>query len=187
MVQPAMGGVGNLMAEAINKCSLDASFQAVGSLLPAKSAWLPSLVVLSPSTPSPMRPKTRVAQQENGKLFGAEHGASEPIQYSAYKLAMAASVAQCLVNVFLMNIISMTSAVEFLQNNSFQPPVYPHCRFLPHENYRDWEKRGPCRENLHYHWIRLSCTADNQLPVPKFQLQPKHILSVASAQIFRVL
>ena len=26
MVQPAMGGVGNLMAEAINKCSLDASF-----------------------------------------------------------------------------------------------------------------------------------------------------------------
>ena len=25
-----------------------------------------------------------------------------------------------------------------------------HCKFLPHENYGDWEWRGPSRENLHY-------------------------------------
>jgi hypothetical protein len=29
-----------------------------------------------------------------------------------------------------------------------------HCKFLPHENYGDWELRGPCRENLHYLWKR---------------------------------
>ena len=29
-----------------------------------------------------------------------------------------------------------------------------HCKFLPHENYRDWELRGPCREKLHYLWKR---------------------------------
>ena len=29
-----------------------------------------------------------------------------------------------------------------------------HCKFLPHENYRDWELQGPCRENLHYLWKR---------------------------------
>ena len=29
-----------------------------------------------------------------------------------------------------------------------------HCKFLPHENYRDWKLRGPCRENLHYLWKR---------------------------------
>ena len=28
-----------------------------------------------------------------------------------------------------------------------------HCKFLPH-GYRDWELRGPCRENLHYLWKR---------------------------------
>ena len=28
------------------------------------------------------------------------------------------------------------------------------CKFLPHENYGDWELRGPCRENLHYQWKR---------------------------------
>ena len=27
--------------------------------------------------------------------------------------------------------------------------VFP-CKFLPHENYWDWELRGPCRKNLHY-------------------------------------
>ena len=25
-----------------------------------------------------------------------------------------------------------------------------HLKFFPHENYWDWELRGPCRENLHY-------------------------------------
>ena len=29
-----------------------------------------------------------------------------------------------------------------------------HCKFLPHENYRDWELQGPCRENLYYLWKR---------------------------------
>ena len=29
-----------------------------------------------------------------------------------------------------------------------------HCKFLPHENYWDWELRGPCRKNLHYIWRR---------------------------------
>ena len=29
-----------------------------------------------------------------------------------------------------------------------------HCKFLPHENYGDWELRGPFRENLHYLWKR---------------------------------
>ena len=29
-----------------------------------------------------------------------------------------------------------------------------HCKFLPHENYRDWKLRGPCREKLHYLWKR---------------------------------
>ena len=29
-----------------------------------------------------------------------------------------------------------------------------HCKFLPDENYGDWELRGPCRENLHYLWKR---------------------------------
>ena len=28
--------------------------------------------------------------------------------------------------------------------------LYPHCKFLPHENYGDWELQSPCRENLHY-------------------------------------
>ena len=27
-----------------------------------------------------------------------------------------------------------------------------HSKFLPHENYGDWELRGPYRENLHYLW-----------------------------------
>ena len=30
----------------------------------------------------------------------------------------------------------------------------PYCKFLPHENCRDWEFWGPCRENLHYLWKR---------------------------------
>jgi hypothetical protein len=35
-----------------------------------------------------------------------------------------------------------------------QQQMYVHCKFLPHENYGDWKLRGPCRENLHYLWIR---------------------------------
>ena len=27
-----------------------------------------------------------------------------------------------------------------------------HSKFLPHENYGNWELRGSCRENLHYLW-----------------------------------
>ena len=34
--------------------------------------------------------------------------------------------------------------------------LWVHCKFLPHENYRDWELQGPCRENPHYQWKR-SC------------------------------
>ena len=30
----------------------------------------------------------------------------------------------------------------------------PHCKFLPNENYDDWELHGPWRENLHYLWKR---------------------------------
>ena len=39
------------------------------------------------------------------------------------------------------------------------PPHQHTANFLPHENYGDWELRGPCRENLHYLWknaVRLS-------------------------------
>ena len=28
------------------------------------------------------------------------------------------------------------------------------CKFLPHENYGDWELQGPCTENLQYPWKR---------------------------------
>ena len=31
---------------------------------------------------------------------------------------------------------------------------FVHCKFLPHQNYGDWELQGPCRENLHYLWKR---------------------------------
>jgi hypothetical protein len=34
--------------------------------------------------------------------------------------------------------------------------VFLHCKFLPHENYGDWELRGPCRENLLYLWKRVA-------------------------------
>ena len=40
---------------------------------------------------------------------------------------------------------------------SFQcylPQYNVHCKFLLHENYGDWELRGPNRENLHYLWKR---------------------------------
>ena len=29
-----------------------------------------------------------------------------------------------------------------------------HCKFLPHENYGDWELQGPCRGNPRYLWKR---------------------------------
>ena len=29
-----------------------------------------------------------------------------------------------------------------------------HCKFLPHENYMDWELWGTCKENLYYLWKR---------------------------------
>ena len=40
-----------------------------------------------------------------------------------------------------------------------------HCKFLPHENYRDWELRGPSRENLHYLWKELSESQRNHMYV----------------------
>ena len=30
------------------------------------------------------------------------------------------------------------------------PPPHLHCKFLPHENYGEWELQGPCKENLYY-------------------------------------
>ena len=36
----------------------------------------------------------------------------------------------------------------------FKENFVVHCKFLPHENYRDWKIQGPCRENLHYLWKR---------------------------------
>ena len=56
-----------------------------------------------------------------------------------------------------MNGANMGSLSLYLMpenDSNFTAKVNYTAKFLLHENYGDWELRGPCREHLHYLWKR---------------------------------
>ena len=59
----------------------------------------------------------------------------------------------------------LVSSLEHIQYLNLRFDANLHCKVLPHENYRDWELWGPCRENLHYLWKRAVRNAGKPLDI----------------------
>jgi hypothetical protein len=57
-------------------------------------------------------------------------------------------------------------------------------QILPHENYGDWELRGPCRENLHYLWKRAVRIAGK--PCDNYRTYNYHGVSLHFLQPFSI-
>ena len=59
-----------------------------------------------------------------------------------------------------------------------------HCKFLPHENYGDWELPGPCRESLHFLWKKAVRIA--RKPHDNYRTYSYHRVSPQILQLFSI-
>ena len=62
---------------------------------------------------------------------------------------------------------------------------YVHCKFLPHENYREWELRGPCRLNLQFLWKRAVRITKKTICIDKWKWKRKCIFKNFTNEKFK--